>query len=83
MDLMSYIKWFDVLKSRCDFICSVYDVIHIVALMSSIHWLNKIDNSGCDDTDIVGVMSDIMTINLHNSCVVITLCVIPYKVDMP
>ena len=37
VDLMSYIKWCDVLKSRCDVICSAYDVIHIVAVMSSIH----------------------------------------------
>ena len=70
------------LKSRCDVICSAYDVIHIVAVMSSIHWVWYNWYSGCDDTDTVGVMSEIMAVNLHNGCVLITLCVIPYKVDM-
>ena len=39
VDLMSYIKWCDVIKSGCDVICSAYDVIHIVAAMSYIHWV--------------------------------------------
>ena len=39
MELKTYIKWCDVLKSRYDVICSVYDVIHIVAVMSYIHWV--------------------------------------------
>ena len=36
----------------------------------------------CDDRDTVGVMSDIVAVKLHNGCVVITLCVMPYKVHM-
>ena len=39
VDLMSYIKWCDVLKSGCDVMCSAYDVIHIVAVMSCIQWV--------------------------------------------
>ena len=39
VDLMSYIKWCGVLKSGCDVICSAYNVIHIVAVMSYIHWV--------------------------------------------
>ena len=35
--------------------------------------------SGCDDRDTVGVMSDIVAVKLHNVCVVITLCVMPYS----
>ena len=30
-------------------------------------------------TDRVGVMSDIVAVKLHNGCVVITMCVMPYK----
>ena len=52
VDLISYIKWCDVLNCGCDVTCSAYDVIHIVA------------------------------VKLLNDCVVITLSVIPYKVDM-
>ena len=29
VDLTSYIKWCDVIKSGCDVICSAYGVIHI------------------------------------------------------
>ena len=36
-------------------------------------------SSGCDDRDTVGVMSDIEAEKLHNVCVVITLCVMPYS----
>ena len=36
--LLSYIKWFDVINCGCDVTCSAYDVIHIVAVMSYIHW---------------------------------------------
>ena len=36
----------------------------------------------CDDRDTVGVMSDIVAVKLHNSCIVITLCVMPDKVHM-
>ena len=36
-------------------------------------------SSGCDDRDTVGVMSDIEAVKLHNVCVVITLCVMPYS----
>ena len=30
----------------------------------------------------MGVLTDIVAMRLHNDCVVITLCVMPYKVDM-
>ena len=33
VDLISYIKWCDVLNCGCDVTCSAYDVIHIVAVM--------------------------------------------------
>ena len=39
VDLMSLIKWCEVIKSGCDVICSTYDVIHIVAVMSYVHWV--------------------------------------------
>ena len=39
VDLMSEIKWCDVIKSGCDVICSAYGVIHIVAVISSIGWV--------------------------------------------
>ena len=39
VDLMSYIKWCDVIRSGCDVVCSAYDFIHIVAVMSYIHWV--------------------------------------------
>ena len=39
VDLMSYIKWCDVLNCGYDVICSAYDVIHIMAVMSYIHWV--------------------------------------------
>ena len=39
VDLMSYIKWCDVLKSGCDVMSTVYDVIYIVAVMSYVHWV--------------------------------------------
>ena len=35
--------------------------------------------SGCDHRDTVGVMSDIVAVKLHNVCVVIALCVMPYS----
>ena len=38
VDLMSYIKWCDVLNCGCDATCSAYD-IPIVAVMSYIHWV--------------------------------------------
>ena len=38
-------------------------------------------HSGCD-VDTVGVKSDIVAVKLHNGCVVITLSVMPYEVDM-
>ena len=34
VDLMSYIKWCDVIKSGCDVLCSAYWVIHIEAGMT-------------------------------------------------
>ena len=46
VDLMSYIKWCDVLNCECDDTCSAYDVIHIVAVMSYIQWVGKIDPLG-------------------------------------
>ena len=45
VDLMSYIKWCDVLNCGCDDTCSVYDAIHIVAVMSYT-WFDKIDPMG-------------------------------------
>ena len=45
-DLMSYLKGYDVLNCGCDVTCSAYDVIHIVAVMSYIHWFDKIDPMG-------------------------------------
>ena len=36
VDLMSYIKWCDVLNCGCDVTCSAYGVIHIVAMMSHV-----------------------------------------------
>ena len=39
VDLKSYIKGYDVLNCECDVKCSAYDVIHIVAVMSYIHWV--------------------------------------------
>ena len=38
-DLMSYKKWCVVIQSGCDVLCSAYDVIYIVAVMSFIHWV--------------------------------------------
>ena len=40
VDLMSKIKWCDVIKSGCDVICSAYGVIHIEAVMTYIHILS-------------------------------------------
>ena len=39
VDVMSEIKWCDVLKGGCDVICSAYDVVHIVAVMSYVYWV--------------------------------------------
>ena len=35
VDLTSYIKWCDVIKSGCDVICSSNDVIHMPSVVSS------------------------------------------------
>ena len=34
--VMSYIMWWDIIKCECDALYSVYDIIHIVGLMSYI-----------------------------------------------
>ena len=54
VDLMSYIKWCDVLKSRCDVICSAYDVTQKVGVMSF--------KSGCDISG-EGVMTKIQWVS--------------------
>ena len=40
VDLMSEIKWCDVIKSGRDVICSAYGVIHIEAVMTYIHFFS-------------------------------------------
>ena len=52
---------------------SAHDGIHMPPVMSYIV---------SDVLDTVAVMSGRVTVKLHNGCVVITLCVMPYKVDM-
>ena len=34
--VMSYIMWCDLIKYRCDVLYSVYDVVHIVGVMTYI-----------------------------------------------
>ena len=43
--------WCDIIKSGCDVLCSSYDVIHIVAMLSTY-------NGGCM-IDNLGVMTEI------------------------
>ena len=50
-DLMSYKTGCVVIQSGCDVLCSAYDIIHIVAVMSFIHVFDKMD--------ILGVMTQI------------------------
>ena len=49
--VMSYIMWWDIIKCECDALYSVYDIIHIVGLMSFIQ--------GCDIIKRVAVMAQI------------------------
>ena len=54
---MSYIMWCDLIKYRCDVLYRVYDIVHIVGVMSCIErvWCHR--TSGCYDTDPVAVIS--------------------------
>ena len=52
--------WCDIIKSGRDVICSSYDVIHIVAVLSYIKWGLYHRQSGCDARDTVDVLSDII-----------------------
>ena len=39
VDMMTYIKWCDVLNGGCDVTYSAFDVTHLVAVISFIHCL--------------------------------------------
>ena len=49
--------WCDVIKCGCDALQSVYDVIHIVGVMSYIQRMLYRRKCGCDDTHTLAVMS--------------------------
>ena len=49
-------------KSVCDVICSSYDVIYIVAVLSYIQFGFYDRQSGCDDRHTVDVLSDIISV---------------------
>ena len=51
--------WCDVIKCGCDALYSVYDVIHIVGMMSYIQSVWYYRKCGYDDTDTVAVMLQI------------------------
>ena len=57
MHVMSYIMWCDIIKYGWAALYRVYDVIHIMGVMSYIErvWYHR--TTGCDDTDTVAVMS--------------------------
>ena len=55
--VMSYIMWCDIIKYECDAFYRVYDIIHMVGLMSYIQRVSYCQTSGCDGTDTVAVMS--------------------------
>ena len=68
--------------SGFDVICSAYGVIHIVAVMTYIHFFSKNWYIVCNVKNILNVMSGIVAVKAHNCYVVIKLCVMPYKVNM-
>ena len=82
VDFMSSIKWCDVIKCGCVVIYSAYWVIHIEAVMTYIHFFELNWNIVCHVKNTLRVMSGIMAVKAHNGCVVITLRVRPYQVNM-
>ena len=79
---MTYKQWCVVSKSGCDVICIAYGVIHIEAVITYIHFFSKNWYIVCNVKNTLNVKSGIVAVKAHNSCVVITMCVMPYNVNM-
>ena len=56
------LAWCDIIKSGRNVMCSSYDVIYLVAVLSYIQWGLYDRWSGCDDRDTVDVLSDIISV---------------------
>ena len=70
------------MKSGWDVIGIVYGVIHIEAVMTYIHSFSKNCYILCNVKNTLSVMSSIMSVKAHNGFVVITLCLMPYQVNI-
>ena len=79
---MTYKKWCVVSKSGCDVICIAYGIIDIETLMTYIHFFSKHWYIVCNVKNTLSVMSGIVAGKAHNGFVVITLCLMPYQVNI-
>ena len=59
-----------------------YGIIDIETVMTYIHVFSKNWYIVCNVKNTLNVMSGIVAVKAHNGCVVITLFVVPYKVNM-
>ena len=75
-------QWCVVSKSGCDVICIAYGVIHIDAVRTYIHFFKKNWYIVCNVKNTLSVMSGIVAGKAHNGFVVITLCLMPYQVNI-
>ena len=62
VDVMTYKQWYDVINRVCDVRNSAYGVLHAVGVILYIHRVCYHQSSGCDYTDNVSVMSDIVVV---------------------
>ena len=72
----------DIIKSVCDVICSAYGVIHREAVMTYIHFFSKNCYMVCNVKNTLSVISGTMSVKAHNGFVDITLCLMPYQVNI-
>ena len=79
---VNVIEWCDIIKSVCDVVCSAYGVIHIEAVMTYIHFFSKNWYIVCNLKNTLSIMSGIVAGKAHNGFVVITLCLMPYQVNI-
>ena len=82
VDVIWSLQWCEGIKSGCDVICSAYGVIHIEAVMTYIHFFSKNWYILCNVKNTLSGMTGIVAVKAHNGCVVITLCLMPYRVNI-
>ena len=71
-----------VIKCGCEVICIAYGVIHIETVMTYSHFFSKNWYIVCNVKNTLSVMSGIVAGKAHNGFVVITLCLMPYQVNI-